>query len=56
MSIKVELRWYVKDSEKVLQYRYPIQVANYSILTDEVNYPMINSWSEWIDIPVVSSD
>jgi hypothetical protein len=52
----IELRWYIKDSEKVLQYRYQTKVLNYSFITDEITFPTVNSWSEWIDVPIVNND
>lgn len=53
MNSGIELRWYVKDAVKTLQYRYQIKVLNYSYITDEITFPTVSSWSEWIDVPIV---
>lgn len=48
----MELRYLVKDGERVLQYRTQVAVPDYST---EKHIPKL-VWTDWKDVPVVKAD
>lgn len=59
-SKPMQLRWLVNGGstgpERILQYRYMVQVTDYSGATVDGDYRKITIWSEWNDVQTVYGD
>jgi hypothetical protein len=52
MDLKTELRWLVKGSNRVLQYRNMQHGTDYSGTDPKTNsFIKTTIWSDWIDVP-----
>lgn len=52
MDLKTELRWLVKGSTRVLQYRNMYRGTDYSATDPNTNsFVKTTLWSEWQDVP-----
>ena len=52
MDLKTELRWLVKGSSRVLQYRNMHNGTDYSSIDLKTNsFVKSKIWSEWMDVP-----
>lgn len=52
MDLKTELRWLVKDSTRVLQYRNLVNGTDYSSIDPKTNsFVQTKIWTNWIDVP-----
>jgi hypothetical protein len=48
----IELRWYVFDGERVLQYRVQKEATDYSAINPTNNdYWKVKEWGPWTNVP-----
>lgn len=48
----IELRWYVFDGERVLQYRVQKEATDYGAVNPTTNdYWKVKEWGPWTNVP-----
>lgn len=49
--LDVELRWIIRNDEKILQYRKKTLITDYTMYEDhDSEYHVVARWQDWIDV------